>query len=126
MEYLILSGLKFNSFIGHFDEEKFIGTNFEIDLKIKADLLNAAKTDYLSDTLNYVEIYNDIKLIMQKKVNLIENISFLITDMLFSKYSSIEHIYLTVKKIGTQIGGKFNYVATEFDFSRKQWFEKNN
>ena len=125
MEYLILSGLKFHSFIGHFDEEKFVGTNFEVDLKIKVDLLKAGKSDNLDDTLNNVEIYNEIKQIMQKKANLIENVAFLISDMLFEKYQKIEQISLIVKKTGTQIGGKLNFVATEFDFNRMEWKEKN-
>ncbi|KAF9626388.1 hypothetical protein IFM89_033207 [Coptis chinensis] len=54
---LILKGLKFHGFHGVKPEEKKSGQKFLVDVDARLDLRPAGKSDCLSDTISYTEIY---------------------------------------------------------------------
>ena len=57
MDKLVLRGLKFNGFHGVKPEEKKLGQKFLVDVDAWMDLQAAGKSDKLSDTISYTEIY---------------------------------------------------------------------
>lgn len=54
---LMLRGLKFHGFHGVKPEERKLGQKFLIDVDAWMDLRTAGKTDCLSDTVSYTDIY---------------------------------------------------------------------
>lgn len=54
---LILRGLKFHGFHGVKSEEKKLGQKFLVDVDAWMDLRNAGKSDLLSDTVSYTDLY---------------------------------------------------------------------
>ena len=54
---LILRGLKFHGFHGVKPEEKKLGQKFLVDVDAWMDLRMAGKSDLLSDTVSYTNIY---------------------------------------------------------------------
>ncbi|EOY08528.1 Dihydroneopterin aldolase isoform 2 [Theobroma cacao] len=54
---LILRGLKFHGFHGVKPEEKSLGQKFLVDVDAWMDLRMAGKSDLLSDTVSYTDIY---------------------------------------------------------------------
>ncbi len=111
MEQIELKGMKFNSYIGHYEEEKIISTKFNIDLKIKTNIKLAGKTDNLDDALNYVNVYLVVKNEMDKKCNLIENVTERILNELFNKFEKIEAVKIKVSKLSPKIGGIVDEVS---------------
>lgn len=62
---LIVRGLKIHGFHGVKPEEKALGQKFLIDVDAWMDLREAGKSDRLSDTISYTEIYRwDILVLM--------------------------------------------------------------
>ena len=57
MDKLVLRGLKFHGFHGVKPEEKKLGQKFLVDVDAWMDLQAAGKSDNLSDTISYTEIY---------------------------------------------------------------------
>ncbi|PSS23555.1 Dihydroneopterin aldolase [Actinidia chinensis var. chinensis] len=58
---LVLRGLKFHGFHGVKPEEKKLGQKFLVDVDTWMDLQTAGKSDKLSDTISYTEIYCKLK-----------------------------------------------------------------
>ena len=54
---LILRGLKFHGFHGVKPGEKKLGQKFLVDVDVWMDLRLAGKSDLLSDTVSYTDIY---------------------------------------------------------------------
>lgn len=54
---LILRGLKFHGFHGVKPEEKTLGQKFLVDVDAWMDLRMAGKSDNISDTISYTDIY---------------------------------------------------------------------
>lgn len=118
MEYIEIKGMKFHSFIGHYDEEKQIGNKFNIDIRITTDCEKSGISDNLTDALDYVNLYALIKAEMQKKCNLIENVSLRIKSIIFEKFDEVTHIYLKISKLSPKIGGIVEEVSVIQDVSR--------
>ena len=56
-------------------EETKIGSDYRIDLEVKADLQTSAKTDKLSDTVDYVFLNRIIREEMKKPTHLLETVA---------------------------------------------------
>jgi dihydroneopterin aldolase len=124
MDYIEVKGMKFHSYIGHYDEEKQVGTNFCVDLKVKTDCDKAGKSDKLKDALNYVELFQIVKKQMNLKCNLVENVSYRIINELFENFTEIEKIELKVSKMAPQFGGNVESVCIIKILERKDWENK--
>lgn len=57
---LVLRGLKFHGFHGVKPEERKLGQKFLIDVDAWMDLRVAGRSDQLSDTISYTEIYRSV------------------------------------------------------------------
>ncbi|HLV71126.1 MAG TPA: dihydroneopterin aldolase, partial [Xanthomarina sp.] len=60
---------------GCLKEETKIGCDYRVDLKVKADLQASAKTDDLSDTVDYVFLNKIVKEEMLKPSKLLETVA---------------------------------------------------
>ncbi|HZK44274.1 MAG TPA: dihydroneopterin aldolase [Syntrophomonadaceae bacterium] len=111
MDKIIAKGLVFIACHGVLADEKRLPQKFMVDLELHKDLKKAGKTDDLSYTVNYDEVYHDVKdLIMENSYNLIEALAEHIAIKLLNKYP-ITAIQVTVYKPNAPIKGKFEYFA---------------
>ena len=111
MEQIELKGMEFHSYIGHYDEEKDVGTDFKVDLIIETDCKTAGISDNLKDALDYQKIYKIVKTEMQNKCNLIENVCSRTIDTLLNNFQSIENVKIKVSKMNPALGGKIESVS---------------
>lgn len=56
-----LKGMEFYGYHGVLEEEKIIGQRFLVDVDIHLTDTESMRTDKLSGTINYVEVYSVIK-----------------------------------------------------------------
>lgn len=111
MSLISLEGMEFYAYHGCFKEEQIIGTKFIIDLQISLDTTHPEKTDNLSDSLNYQNIYLLIKKEMQIKSNLLEHIGRRILNSLKKEFPNIENAILKISKLNPPLGGKIKNVS---------------
>lgn len=115
MGQIIIEGMEFYAYHGHFEEEQIVGGKFIVDIIIDTDTEKAAKSDSLEDALDYQAIYKDIKVEMETTSYLLENITNRIMDRLFKNYNSIQRVILTVSKLNPPVGGKVNKVSIRLE-----------
>lgn len=110
---IILAGLKFYGYHGVLPEEKKAGQWFEVDLELFGSFTQAAATDQLEATLDYSQIYQDIRgLVEGESINLLETLTCRIADKLM-KYPKVEKALVRVKKPEAPLGGPLAYAAVE-------------
>lgn len=102
--YIYLRKVRFHAFHGVMPQEKTVGADFTICLRIGYDFSRAIQTDEVSDTLNYAEIYGLVKEEMMKPSKLLEHAAGRIVNRLLSTYPTIESIDLTVNKDNPPMG----------------------
>ncbi|MFK4050984.1 dihydroneopterin aldolase [Acinetobacter venetianus] len=99
MDAIIIEGLKVDTVVGCFTWERQIIQPLMLDLTIYNDLDQAAQSDELDDTLNYAQICElAAQVIQQAKPKLIEHAAQLVLESLFTTFSSIESIIITIRK----------------------------
>ncbi len=118
MGQIIIEGMEFYAYHGHFIEEQIVGGKFIIDITIDTDTEKAGKSDSLSDALDYQDVYKTIKNEMKTKSFLLENIAHRIINKLFDNFLSISAIALKVSKINPPLGGKIEKVSVKLERKR--------
>ena len=99
MDAIIIEGLKVDTVVGCFNWERQIIQPLMLDLTIHNDLSQAVQSDELEDTLNYAQICElAAQVIQQAQPKLIEHAAQLVLESLFTTFSSIESIIITIRK----------------------------
>lgn len=113
-----MDNMEFWGFHGVFQEEQLKGQPFIIDAILFLDLEKAGATDNLEETVNYGDLYEKIKCIVEeKRFDLIETLAKEIIEEIF-KEQKVRKTVVRVKKPKAPILGKFNYMAVEMERSR--------
>jgi dihydroneopterin aldolase len=119
MGKIFVEGIKIYAHHGCFKEETAIGTNFQVDVELDADLSKPASSDDINDAVNYQEVFNVIKEQMAIPSHLLEHVSKRIMDSLFAEFPTVEKIKLKVSKLNVPLGGHIDNVAVQIERERK-------
>lgn len=115
---IALENMEFYAYHGCLEHEKKYGNTFSVDLWMDLNCEKAAKTDNLSDTLNYQEVYDIVKCEMDKPADLIEHVGYRITEAVFSKFENIKKLKVKLSKYQPALGGKVGSVSVTYKRSR--------
>jgi len=107
-------------------EEGKIGSDYRVDLSVKANLSNSSKTDKLADTVDYVHLNRVIKEEMAIRSKLLETVANRILDRIIKEIPLVTSAKIGVSKINPPIGGNVAMVTITMKKSRKQWINEKN
>lgn len=118
MGKIFVEGIKIYAYHGCFKEEADIGTNFQVDIELDADLSKPAETDNIMDAVNYQAVFTIIKEQMAIRSNLLENVAKRISETLFEAFPEASKIKLKVSKLNVPLGGHIDNVAIQIEDER--------
>ena len=98
---------------GCMEEEGIIGTDFSVNVEVKTDLTISAKTDKLSDTVDYVAISRIVQEEMAIRSKLIEHVAQRILDRLLLELPTLKESKVVVIKHKAPIQGDVQRVSVE-------------
>lgn len=116
--YIYLEGVRFFARHGVDPQETIVGANFMVGLKIKTDFSRAARTDELTGTISYADVYAAVKEEMQTPSRLLEHVCERIGQRLFHDFPSIEEIVLQLSKENPPMGADCKKVGVEVCYIR--------
>ena len=124
MNKILITGMEFFAFHGHYEEEKLAGNKFVVDLTLWYNTRKAEQSDNLEDALNYQSVYISVKeVISNTKVNLLEHLAAKILDTLFSEFDNLRKAEVYLKKVNPPMGGQIKDVGVVMRKKNKK--EKN-
>jgi 7,8-dihydroneopterin aldolase/epimerase/oxygenase len=106
-----VNGIKLYAFHGCLPEEGKIGGNYIVDVTITTDFTEAAKSDDLLKTVDYVVINKIVKEEMAVRSKLIEHVGQRITDRIKQEVNNVEALRVKVTKVCPPINGDVDNVA---------------
>lgn len=106
-----VNNIKLYAFHGCLDEEAKIGSEYKVDVEVKADLKKSSKTDALIDTVDYVHLNLIVKEEMAIRSELLEQVAQRILDRIFKEISMVKKAKVSVAKINPPIGGNVEEVV---------------
>ena len=111
MGVIQVNNIKLYAFHGCLEEEAKIGSDYRVDVAIKADLKKSAKTDELIDTVDYVHLNHIVKEEMAIRSKLLEEVAQRILNRFFKELRMIRRAKISVAKINPPIGGNVQEVV---------------
>jgi len=111
MSTIAIEQMEFYAYHGCFKEEQIIGTKFLVDLYLESDTAEAEKTDDLTKTINYQEVYLLVKKEMDAKSKLLEHAGRRILDVVMQRFPEISRSRLKIAKMNPPLGGRVNSVS---------------
>lgn len=119
MGKIVLKNIRVYAYHGCMEEEAKIGSDYRVDVAVKASLKASAKSDNLSDTVDYVLLNAIVKQEMAIRSNLIEHVAQRIIDRVLQECPSVKKIKLRVAKINPPIEGDVQDVSVVMQKKRK-------
>lgn len=111
MGKVVLQNIKVYAHHGCLPQETIIGSDYQINVSVRTDLTEAAASDQLQDTVDYVHINKIVKEEMAKPSKLLEHVAKRMMDRIFIELPSVQKAKVSVSKINPPINGDVEKVT---------------
>ena len=120
MGKITVKNIRVYAYHGCLIEEGKIGSDYRVDVEVRADLSKSAITDHLADTVDYVHVNKIVKEEMAVRAKLLEQVAKRILDRILLEIPIVKKAKIEVSKLNPPIGGNVAMVTIEMMKSRKE------
>lgn len=113
-----LNDLRFYAYHGVEPQERIVGSYYNIEIELFADLKNSTLSDSISDTINYAEVTDVIGKIMSQPHNILERVAGIIIEEMFNNFPSLSAVRITLCKENPPIGVPCNSACVKLFCSK--------
>ena len=118
MGIIRVTNIRVYAFHGCLVEESKIGSEYRVDVAVKANLQPSSTSDDLQDTVDYVHINKIVKEEMAIRSKLLEHVAKRVLDRIFDEIAIVTEATVEVSKINPPIGGNVQMVTIEMTSTR--------
>ena len=101
---MTLRGLRFHAYHGVLEQERIVGNDYEVSVRMSYDMRRAIATDDVGYALNYAEVYEVIKWVMDQPCQLIERVAWRIAKTLLDEFPMARNAEVTLMKLNPPMG----------------------
>ena len=102
--YMTLRNLRFHAYHGVLEQERIVGNDYEVSVRMSYDMRRAIATDDVVNALNYAEAYEVIKRVMMQPSRLIERVAWRIAKALLDEFPMARNAEVTLVKLNPPMG----------------------
>ena len=107
--------MRFYAFHGVMPQERKVGGEFLVDLRVGYPIEAAMQSDDVADTLNYAELYQLVKREMDIPSQLLEHVAGRITRQISEQFPQVSSIDLKITKVNPPMGADCDGAGVEVD-----------
>ena len=111
MGQIKLTDVRLYAYHGCLEEEKKIGSDYTVNLKVSSNLDVPAKSDDLNDAVDYVTLHQIVEEEMAIRSKLLENVADRIVTRILKSMSTVQKVWIMVSKQNPPIGGNVGEVS---------------
>ena len=116
---IFLDEVRFHAFHGVMPQERAVGADFTVWLKVGYDFVKAAESDELIDTISYADLYEVVKAEMEKPSQLLEHVALRIVKAVVARWPRIDTIDLRLAKDNPPMGADCKGAGVEIHYINK-------
>jgi len=120
MGVIKVKNIRVYAYHGCLVEEGKIGSDYRVDLAVKANLSKSAISDNLADTVDYVHLNKIVKEEMAIRSKLLEEVAKRILDRILNEIAIVKSAKVEVSKLNPPIGGNVAMVTIEMSKTRNK------
>ena len=113
-----VDNIRVYAYHGCLSEETRIGSDYLVNVTVKADLSRASVTDELKNTVDYVHINKIVAQEMAIPSKLLEHVAKRIGDRIFDEIPMVKKSKISVSKVNPPINGDVEKVSVKLSFHR--------
>ena len=117
--HISLQGIRLHACHGVAEQERKVGNEFEVSLRVETDFSEAAEADCLEGTVDYAGLYRSVREEMAVPSRLIEHVAGRILRRVFQEYPQVEAAQVRVAKLNPPIGALLNRAEVEITRRRE-------
>ena len=102
--YISLRNVRFRAFHGVMPQERRVGADFLVNLRVGYPLEKAMQSDEVGDTLNYAALYEVVKTEMMQPSHLLEHVAGRIVSAIEKQFPLVTSIDLELTKQNPPMG----------------------
>ncbi len=114
--YISLRNIRFHAFHGVMPQERRVGGDFLVNLRVGYPLEQAMQSDEVGDTLNYATLYEVVKTEMMQPSNLLEHVAGRIAEAIVERFPQVTSIDLALTKQNPPMGADCDGAGVEIHF----------
>ena len=120
MGIIKVKNIRVFAYHGCLKEETKIGSDYRVDVEVKASLNKSSKSDQLSDTIDYVLLNRIVKEEMATSSHLLETVARRILNRVFKEDTLSTKATVWISKLNPPIGGDVEMVTIRMSDKRKK------
>lgn len=97
--YIILRNLRYHAFHGVMPQERIVGGDYSVSLRVGYDAGKAMVTDDVADTIDYSALCRIVGAVMKEPCSLLENVAYRIGDRIFRHFPAVMSLHISVTKL---------------------------
>lgn len=102
--YVFLKNVRFRAFHGVLPQERLVGGDFLVNLRVGYPIEKAMESDEVEDTLNYATLYDLVRQEMNKPSQLLEHVAGRIVKTIMDAFPDVTSVDLELTKQNPPIG----------------------
>ena len=116
--YICLHEVRFYAFHGVMPQERSVGGEFLVSVKVGYPLEKAMISDDVADTLNYAALYELVKKEMIQPSSLLEHVMGRIVEAIEKAFPEVTSVEVKIKKVNPPMGSDSNGAEVMGRFER--------
>ena len=116
---VFIDEVRFHAFHGVMPQERAVGADFTVSLRVEYDFSRAVETDDLADTISYADLYDLLKSEMAVPSRLLEHVAGRIVRSITDRYPQVSAISVRLSKDNPPMGADCRGAGVELSFINK-------
>lgn len=113
MAIISLEGIRLYGHHGFYEEEEVLGREFILDVRVLADIEEAADEDELSNSVNYETLYHICQAEFRVPVRLLETLAQRILTRINRQFDNLKGVKVKVRKMNPPLAGRVDEASVE-------------
>lgn len=112
---IFINGLRLYAFHGVLPQERQVGGEFTVDLRVHYNIYKATETDRVEDTISYADLCDIVKREMAQPSALLEHVAGRIAKTVIQTYPTVESVWLRLTKVNPPMGADCSGAGVELE-----------
>ncbi|MBR4481422.1 MAG: dihydroneopterin aldolase [Prevotella sp.] len=102
--YVFLKNVRFRAFHGVLPQERLVGGDFLLNLRVGYPIEKGMESDEVEDTLNYAALFDLVRQEMNKPSQLLEHVAGRIVKTIMEAFPAVTSVDLELTKLNPPMG----------------------
>ena len=112
---IFINGLRLYAFHGVMEQERRVGGEFSVDLRVHYYIYKAMETDRVEDTVSYASLCDIVKREMAQPSALLEHVGGRVAKAVLAAFPQVEAVNVKITKLNPPMGADCDGAGVEIE-----------